>query len=296
MAAQKIDLKNIIKRQYVRVNSPDNPDSPYQVLKKINNTRHLSDLLKHYTKNNLQEIIDILQVEIKSNQIKKLIIKKLTAEIIKTFKLFLEVVNDNMYQLLLKLRENKQVLLQDMKNNSTLINFLLQRGFVFRGLEQKEESLVLPEELLSILNQLDDIKMKKIVKRNTEICKMGTGILYYYGVMETNDFFITLNKMFNNFSRNRIHTKIKISEFSYSDYRKIKAEDSCVGVFRNYVNYSTRVNEFNFCEDNFTGYFSYYQVFLKSILRSILTMILFLVLKNWKKSLIQRKTRSGFIN
>lgn len=258
MVAQRVDLKKVIKQEYIRVNNPDNSDYPYKVFNEIN-TINLQDLLENYTKDNLQDIIDSLQLEIKGSLRKKLIINELSVEIIKAFKLFLETVNDRMYQLLLKLRENKQGLLLKMNNNSSYVKFLLQRGFLFRYQNQKEELLILPEELLSILNKLDDIKMKKIIKRNIEICTIGTGILYYYGVMKADDFFITLKTMFENFSQDRMNTKIKIVSLNY--YTEKKGEDTCARVFRSYVNYSTKVNEFYFDKKYFAGYFSYFQVF-----------------------------------
>jgi hypothetical protein len=101
-----------------------------------------------------------------------------------------------MFRILEKFRGGKTVPLRELKALPLYVNYLLLRGYLFRCLSGDNEVLVMSRELLHVLEALDEAETGRTVKRNTAICKMGTSILCYYGVLDEGDFFLYLNTMF----------------------------------------------------------------------------------------------------
>lgn len=261
MAAQMYDLKKVIKQKYSRI-SRDHSVYPFKLLQPENAPEDLKSLLSLYTNDVLKNIVDALKADIPRNVNKDVLIRELSKEIINSFEKFLGTMNDSMYHLLLKFRDVSQIPLSKVNAQASSVNYLLQRGYLFRCLSQEDEVLLMPEELLHILNRLDEAETNRNVKRNTAICKIGRRILYYYGVMDDYHFYMYLNTQFDNFEKGRLDVKINLSRLSYSDYyRKKDINQNADKIFKNYAQYAKEVNEVCFNDNYHRLFFCYYSVF-----------------------------------
>jgi hypothetical protein len=162
----------------------------------------------------------------------------------------------------LNLRNNKRSSLRDFTRQFSYINYLLQRGYLFRCKFQNEEVLILPDELKNILDTVDETEMMTIVKTNNVVCKIGEGILYTYGVMKHDPFFMLSHSMFSNYINGSADIKIDYSKLSYSVYfPKNELYEKAKTIFSNYAEYSTKINDSRFNAKYYERYYSYYSVF-----------------------------------
>ncbi|KKS82698.1 MAG: hypothetical protein UV57_C0030G0006 [Parcubacteria group bacterium GW2011_GWD2_43_10] len=262
MAAQIVDIKSAVKQKYIRVTGLDSPKYPYKVLQPENNCGDLKSLLGLYTNDALKDIVDALKADTPKNVRKELLIPLLSNEIIKNFEMLLKIMDDSLYHLLLKFKNIQKLPLNGLNIKSSFVSYLLQRGYLFRCLSQDEEFLLIPDELLHILDRLDEAEAGKIVGRNTVICKIGRGILYYYGVVDEYKFSMCLHIMFDSFVKGRPDIKIAFSKLNYSDYYRAKDLYQNVDIiFENYSRYALEVNDFYFNDNYHRRYFAYYSVF-----------------------------------
>jgi len=64
------------------------------------------------------------------------------------------------------------------------VESLLEYSIIFPGLCNSQRILYIPQELLDIFSQIDNARLAKIVRRNTEWIRLTQGMLYYYGVAD----------------------------------------------------------------------------------------------------------------
>ncbi len=262
MAGQLHNVEKVVKEKYVGILNQDYPGCPYTVLQADCSSRNLKTLLGFYTNDMLKNIIRNIGAGIKKNVKKELLITALVEEIAKSFTLLIEIMNDSMYQLLIKFSEKPQVPVKDSNEKSVNIEYLVLRGYLFQSLSLDEEVFVLPEELQHILKELDKDKTGQDVKRNTTICKMGANLLSCYGVMDEYNFYRYLRALFHHLDMDKPHVKINFSNLKHMDYYNVKVGGHNLKlIFENYAGYARDVNRVYFDDRYQRTYYSYYSVF-----------------------------------
>jgi uncharacterized protein YchJ len=262
MAAQMYDLKKVLKKKYNNIICNEDLPYPYKQLQHENNSENLSDLLALYTNDVLKNIIDSLKVDINKNGKKDILILVLSKEIVKNFESFLGIMNDNMYTLLSKFKRTPKVALRDIDMKSSLVKYLLKRGYLFRAISKDNEVLLMPEELRLSLNRLDEDKTNRSVEKNTTICKIGENLIYYYGVIEEYDFYRYFGIMLNNFDKGNLDIKISFSKLNRSAYyHEEELYSNMKTVFKNYVQYTKEVHEVCFDFNYHSNFLTYHSVF-----------------------------------
>ena len=273
MAGQMFDVKNVIKQKYRDTINPEHPAYVYNLLKVEEDCLDLKTFLNLYTKVVLVKMVETIKTDIKTdiqtNLKKDLIIPELARDILKNFEVFLEIMNDSMHQLVLKFGNKQRVLVQDLQSQWKSVDYLIERGYLFRCLGQKskdEEVLLLPEELQHMVDRLDELKIKRKIKSNTAICKIGKNILYLYGVVNESDFDRCLDALYFDFEKGRLNKKNDFGDLSDAwNYKKQATFKNVDIVFKHYAQYSSKVKRVRFNGGNYSGYqniyYSYYAVF-----------------------------------
>ncbi|KUO70718.1 MAG: hypothetical protein APF81_26070 [Desulfosporosinus sp. BRH_c37] len=273
MAGQMFEVNNVIKQKYWDTINPEPTAYVYNLLKVEADCQDLKTLLSLNTKVSLVNIVETIKTDVKSdiqtNLRKDLLIPELARGILKSFEVFLELMNDSMYQLVLKFRNRQRVPLQDLHKQWKSVDYLIERGYMFRCLGQgskDEEVLLLPEELQHLVDRLDELKIRRDVTRNTAICKIGKNILYLYGVMKESDFDRCLDALYFNFEQNRLNKKIDLGDLSDAwNYQKQATFQNVNVVFKHYAQYSSKVKRVCFEGGSYSGYhnsyYCYYSVF-----------------------------------
>lgn len=85
-------------------------------------------------------------------------------------------------------------LIKSMDKNSGIIPYkdfplwqievLMKYSIAFPGIYNNQNVLYMPKELLNIFYNADRIKLKDMIRRNTEWIRLTHGLLYYYGVAD----------------------------------------------------------------------------------------------------------------
>ncbi len=259
MAAKIVDVKSAVKQKYIdTIQMPSK--YPYRVLQIKSNDNDLKTLLAQYTTDDLKGVIDALELDIKKNNKKVMLQSEIYNNIIKSFSTVLKTVNHGMYQFIINFKDNKKYFLKDYRKQHSYLNYLLRRGYLFRYMYENEEMLLMPKELIDISDKLDQEEMINTVNKNTTVCNIGEGILYYYGVIDCDHFFMYLDKLLNNLENGRKNTKVDFSKMKYSYYKNEGIYSKTEEIFKNYVEYGAKVNEYYF-NDYYNKYYSHYSVF-----------------------------------
>ena len=111
----------------------------------------------------------------------------LAAELIKLipsqYKRVLHMLDQERYSLVKKIANNGGFV-PAIDIPTSQVESLLEYGIVFSGLCNSQRILYIPQELLDVFSQIDNARLAKIVRRNTEWIRLTQGMLYYYGVAD----------------------------------------------------------------------------------------------------------------
>ncbi|MDQ2085079.1 SEC-C metal-binding domain-containing protein [Herbivorax sp. ANBcel31] len=260
MAAQLFDIKGRIKERYVKFKKQNSHEYPYKVIKLEKDCFNLEELLTLYSKEELKTIIEYLEVDILKNSKKSMLVSELSNEIIKKFKLFLELINEDMYYFIESLQGLQKIPSNKINNQNSFINYLIERGLLFCCFIGNEEVFVMPKELQDIFKNVDYYKFKKTTKLNTCICKMGRGILYYYGVVDEYDFNKLYKIMINNYKEGFLDKKVSFPHIRDIDSLNGKDTERIDEIFKNYACYDSQVEIVQFDDDFYRFYYADHSV------------------------------------
>lgn len=145
-------------------------------------SRRLVDFLLKLTKDEMQEIAEILAAPKIKNLKKQELAERLTAAIIAAAQEIFSVLDRRQYEFFSNICQNKGIT-RDMTTASGSIPFFLDVGLVFPGTVKKERVLVMPAEIIGVFQKLNLAKIREKSSRNTEWIQLASGILFYYGVL-----------------------------------------------------------------------------------------------------------------
>lgn len=63
------------------------------------------------------------------------------------------------------------------------VEFLMTHHFIFPGIVHNQKVLVLPTEMMKVLQNVDTLELEWVIKRNTEWILITHGLAYYYGAI-----------------------------------------------------------------------------------------------------------------
>lgn len=93
------------------------------------------------------------------------------------------------------------------------VEALIEYGIAFPGLYNDQNIIFMPEELLSIFQEIDGRELAITVERNTEWIQLTHGLLHYYGVMEV-------------WQAQKMISKLTRQEIDFSEYLTVFAAAS----------------------------------------------------------------------
>ena len=142
----------------------------------------------------LHEIRKRLQVKNASSLKKDDLINKIIESILETIPAILKEFDDERISLFKKLVETNGTM--NIKLIETKINYLANVGFATVNKESGVETLSIPVEVKSILEeQLTSVELRQMIKENTEVIQVTRGLLYYYGVLKREQLFEMVKKI-----------------------------------------------------------------------------------------------------
>lgn len=163
---------------------------------KIKEKNKLIDVLLGLTKNELDDIRSNLAVAGASSLKKQELAEVLEKAIIDFAPNWFANIDNSQYEILEKMIKENACVKGD-SFNAYQVDYLNSIGILFSGSKDKEHHLLLPEELESIFNKINDKAFKKRVLLNNETIRLATGILFYYGYLDYEQLYDMVTKIIN---------------------------------------------------------------------------------------------------
>lgn len=156
--------------------------------------RKLDDILNEIDLEILKNIYRIIIFSGKSFNIEKISKKELIKKLYKlltdekTINIFLSTLIKDEYEYLEKIVK-KDGLLEDNYTLNNVYTYLVNAGITYTFNYKNNLYLVIPDEVLDIINKLDITKYKELVKTNDRVFKIADSSCNYYGVVQAETLF-----------------------------------------------------------------------------------------------------------
>lgn len=98
----------------------------------------------------------------------------------------MNVINDDMYKILLKYIKNNGIISvsdNEAENYADKHAFFMNQGMVFPCLKDRKPILLMPELMQAVVKQCDTLEFRKLMKKNSEIMNIFRGMIKLYGVL-----------------------------------------------------------------------------------------------------------------
>lgn len=142
----------------------------------------LKDLLSNYTKDELSEIRQNLELKGLSTLKKQELINALQTGIINSAHSIFNLFDDFRYKLVKTIARNDGFTAKfDLEPEQ--IDYFRSRGIIFTGSLNGKKVLAMPPEIVSEFKNIDNSYFRQNIKRNTEWIRLVQGILFYYGTL-----------------------------------------------------------------------------------------------------------------
>jgi hypothetical protein len=143
----------------------------------------LAEALANLSKEDLMKISRNLQMKNVSVLKKQQLIERLAVGIPEMFSTLVTFIFDAERLKWFKKIVKNGGYLYNSKMPIEMVSYFRERGLLFTGLQQNIKIIVMPSEVLSAWEQLDDGQLPHLVRRNTEWVYLTQGLLYYYGAL-----------------------------------------------------------------------------------------------------------------
>jgi len=146
----------------------------------------LEELIKPYPKKEICSLAENIGLKLSYNLNKNQVIEKYIDEYEKNIRNKMNVINDDMYKILLKYIKNNGIISvsdNEAENYADKHAFFMNQGMVFPCLKDRKPILLMPELMQAVVKQCDTLEFRKLMKKNSEIMNIFRGMIKLYGVL-----------------------------------------------------------------------------------------------------------------
>lgn len=184
----------------------------------------LEKLLNGYTKRQIKEITENLNIKISSNSNKNTYLQKLNEMYSQCMKNEIYRMDEDKYNKLQKCIKNKGIL-NNLEENIQSYMFFMNKGMLFPAIHDEEPIFVMPSIMQDIFNNMNTLEVRKKIKNNTEIINLFRGMIKAYGILSYDDTIMLLKKYVDNFDEIDAITILKENENYYLEEYDVIEED-----------------------------------------------------------------------
>ena len=159
---------------------------------KIPEERSLLNALLNMTKQELDDIRYNLCVSGASSLKKAELAERLVPEIIKFSHRWLPSALEEQYQAFQHLLKHDGIT-TEFREDDLRLDYLRGLGFIAAGEQEGRLAWYMPEEIQQEFKKLDSAAYKKAVGTNTEIMRLASGLLFFYGFLNYDQLFHKIN-------------------------------------------------------------------------------------------------------
>jgi hypothetical protein len=183
--------------------------------RKVPAKRDLKNALLAMTKQDLDDIRYNLNVTGASSLKKAELVEVLVPAILAFAKQWLPSLIEDQYEAFQYLLKHDG-LTCDFRDNDVRLDYLRGIGLVMAGGQDGKLAWYMPEEVQVEFRKIDTPALKEMVSVNTEIVRLVTGLLFYYGYLDFDQLFQQLNKYVE-----------KENQLSFADFVAVMLNAAC---------------------------------------------------------------------
>ena len=199
----------------------------------------LEELLNGYTKMQIKQIAENLNIKIPSNSNKNTYIQNLSSMYQDFIKNEIYKMDQDKYNILEKCINNKGIL-NNVEENLEKYIFFKDKGILFPTINNGENVFIMPTVVQNIINDINVFEVRNILKTNTEIINLFRGMIKVYGVLSYDDTIMLLKKYIDNIDEAKVIQILKENdEYYFEEYDALEKanifnEDKEIKMFVNF--------------------------------------------------------------
>ncbi len=150
----------------------------------------LEELIKPYPKKQINTLAENIGFKLSSNLNKSDAIEKYVSEYENRIENKMNVLNEEIYKILLKYVKNNGIISVTDKETEAYADkhaFLMNEGIIFPCLKDNKPTFVMPEVMQKIVKKSDTLDFRKLMKKNSEILNIFRGMIKTYGFLYFDD-------------------------------------------------------------------------------------------------------------
>lgn len=150
----------------------------------------LEELIKSYPKKQINTLAENIGLKLSSNLNKSDAIEKYVSQYENCIRNKLNVLNEDIYIILLKYVKNNGMIHVSDKETEAYADkhaFLMNEGMVFPCIKDNEPIFIMPEVMQECIKNNDTLDFRKLMKKNSEIINIFRGMIKAYGFLYFDD-------------------------------------------------------------------------------------------------------------
>ncbi|MDO4204747.1 MAG: SEC-C metal-binding domain-containing protein [Selenomonadaceae bacterium] len=155
--------------------------------------RTLANALNTLTKADLEDVAFNVGVNVKSSWKKADLVAAIAPAIQSFAGRWLVTIVDEQYNAFKHIVE-KDGITTEFREDEMRLDYFQGIGVVFGGSVDGKIAWYMPDEIIEEFKKLDSESFKKAIEFNTDVLRIATGILFYYGVLDHDELYATVKK------------------------------------------------------------------------------------------------------
>ena len=229
------EIANILDEELLNIHSNIFKESSNKFLEEIIKmfekgvfSFELEKLLNGYTKLQLKDLAENLNIKISSSSNKNTYIQKINEIYSGCMKNEIYKMDEDKYTKLQKCVKNKGIL-KNLEENIDSYMFFMEKGILFPAIHDEEPVFIMPSIMQDIFNNMNTLEVRNKIKTNTEIINLFIGMIKAYGILSYDDTIMLLKKYIDNFDEIGAITILKENEKYYLEEYDVIEEDDIFG-------------------------------------------------------------------
>lgn len=188
----------------------------------------LKELLEVYPEEQINLLAENINFKLPDNLSKAETIEKYVSEYEEHMKDIMLLLNNDIYEILYKCVKNNgiiNILDNKVKWNENTYSFLINKGIIFPSADNGKPIFIMPEIMQEVVKQSDTLEFRRILKKNSEIINIFTGMIEVYGILQTDDIIELIKKYSMEIDETKILSILEQGAFYCADYYGILNEN-----------------------------------------------------------------------
>lgn len=188
----------------------------------------LKELLEAYPVEQINLLAENIDLILPDNLNKTEAIEKYFNEYEEYMKNIMLLLNDDMYEILYKCSKNNgiiNVLDNKVKWNENTYSFLINKAIIFPSAENGKPIFIMPEKMQDLVKESNTLEFRRILKKNSEIINIFTGMIEAYGILEADDIIGLIKKYSIDIDETKILSILEQGAFYCAEYYGILNEN-----------------------------------------------------------------------